>query len=111
MVKAMADDWTAVEYVIEVLDDIRRRLKAGAQGPGVTLDADECTKVLGALVDPPWPKGRPPESGTEQATIAIYCFKLEREGYSVEAAVKATANALGCSVSTVYAARATVSSN
>jgi hypothetical protein len=105
------DDWAATEYVIEVLDDIRKRLKAGAQGSGAMLSADECTKVLGALVDPPWPKGRPPESGFEVAMIAICCFKLERKGYSVEAAVKATADTWGCSVSTVYAARAAVSSN
>ena len=105
------DDWAATEYIIEVLDDIRKRLRAGARGSGAMLSADECTKVLACLVDPPRPKGRPPESGTEQATIAITCFKLEHKGYSVEAAVKATATALGCSVATVYAARAAVSSN
>jgi hypothetical protein len=49
MAIVMTDDWTMIEYVREVLDDIRERLKVGAQGSGATLDADECVKVLACL--------------------------------------------------------------
>ena len=83
-------------------------LKAGAQGPGATLDANQCRAALARLKTPLFPKGQPP--GNDYAFIRLYCFKLERELGSVEAAVKATADAWRCSVATVYAARAARSS-
>jgi hypothetical protein len=93
----------ATEYVIEVLDGIRKRLKAGAQGPGVTLDADECSKVLGALVDPSFPNSRPPSDGIRETFIAIYCARLEKS-MPLKNAVIDTALKFNCSVSTVRAA-------
>jgi len=76
----MANDWFATEYVIEVLDDIRKRLKAGAQGPGAILDADECVKVLGALVDPAYPNSRPPADAVREYSIYAFYMKLKRAG-------------------------------
>jgi hypothetical protein len=104
------DEWIAIEYVIEVLDDIRKRLRAGSEGPGATLDADECVKVLGCLVDPPFPNSRPPLTWLEKqdavAPIAQYCLNLE-SSKPLKVAVKETAEHFHCSTSTVYAARRT----
>jgi hypothetical protein len=99
------DDWIAIEYVREVLADVRKRLKAGAQGPGATLDADECQKVLACLVDPAFPNSRPPSDGLREAAIAIYCTKLENAGVSLKNAVADTMQRFGCSRSIVFAAR------
>jgi hypothetical protein len=66
------DEWTVVEYTREVLADIRQRLKAGATGPGATLDAAECTKVLATLTDPPFPNSRPPDLDAECTDAGIY---------------------------------------
>ena len=99
----------AIEYVIQVLDDIRKRLRAGAQGPGVTLDAEECVKVLGALVDPAFPNSRPPSDGAREFAIYLFCMKLGWTGVSSKNAIDKnaitdTAKHFGCSISTVRAA-------
>lgn len=98
------NDWFATEYVIEVLDGIRKRLKAGAQGPGATLDADECVKVLGALVDPAFPNSRPPADSVREYSIYAFCTKLEQSGMPSKTAIAKTAEHFGCSISTVRAA-------
>jgi hypothetical protein len=98
------NDWAATEYIIEMLNDIRKRLKAGAQGPGTTLDADQCAKTLACLVDPPFPNSRPPHDGTRELAITIFCMKLERTGVSSKNAIADTAEHFGCSISTVRTA-------
>jgi hypothetical protein len=98
------DDWFAIEHVIEVLNDIRKRLKAGAQGPGATLDADECAKVLGAMADPAFPNSRPPADTVREFSIYTFCMKLEQSGMPSKNAIANTAEHFGCSVSTVRAA-------
>jgi len=97
-------DWFAVEYVREILDDVRKRLKAGAQGPGVTLDADECAKVLGALVDPAFPNSRPPANTIREYSIYVFCTKLKQSGTPSKTAIANTAKHFRCSISTVRAA-------
>ena len=101
------DDRTVIDFVREVLDDIRRRLRAGAQGPGATLDADECKKVLACLVDPPYPNSRPPDHGVDARDFAIrlHCARLIKSGVSAKSAVAETALKFGCSKWTVRAAR------
>jgi hypothetical protein len=108
----MADNlssWIGIEYVIEVLDDVRKRLVVGGKGAGVTLTADECKKVLFCLKNPPWPNSRPPDDGfSKQAAItamARYCCDLESNGAALKNAVLDTAKHFRCSTSTVYAAR------
>jgi hypothetical protein len=112
MVIAMADkrdEWAAIEYVTEVLDDVRKRLRVGSEGAGATLTADECVKVLGCLKNPPQPNSRPPQDWFAKqdaiAPIARYCFDLEKSGVVLKNAVADTARHFGCSTSTVYAAR------
>jgi hypothetical protein len=109
---AMADNhdkWSGIEYVIEVLDDIRNRLIVGGKGAGVSLTADECLKVLFCLKNPPQPNGRPPQDWfSKQGAItamARYCFDLENRGTALKNAVADTAEHFHCSTSTVYAAR------
>jgi hypothetical protein len=97
------NDWAATEYIIEMLNDIRKRLKAGAQGPGTTLDADQCAKTLACLVDPPFPNSRPPGDGNRQLAINIFCARLERR-MSSKNAIADTAEHFGCSISTVRTA-------
>jgi hypothetical protein len=97
------NDWAATEYIIEMLNDIRKRLKAGAQGPGTTLDADQCAKTLACLVDPPFPNSRPPNDGTRELSINLFCLLLEKR-MPLKNAVIDTAKHFGCSVSTVRAA-------
>jgi hypothetical protein len=103
------DDWAAMEYVREILDDVRRRLSAGAEGPGATLTADECVKVLGCMKTPPNPNSRPRQDRElkQQASdeIALYCRDLVEKGESLKAAVELTAKQFGCSTSKVRAAR------
>lgn len=91
------DDWVAIEYVREVLDDVRKRLRAGSKGPGVTLTQDECVKVLGYLKDPPWPNCRPPKNDLEQISLYIHCLALEDGGMPRNLAVGETAKFFGCS--------------
>jgi hypothetical protein len=98
------DDWAAIEYIIEVLDDVRKRLKAGAQGPGVTLDADECAKTLACLVDPAFPASRPPGDGVREYRIDLFCARLEKR-MPLKNAIADTAKHFGCSQSTVRAVR------
>ena len=68
------------------------------------LSADECSKVLGALVDPAFPNSRPPHDGVRDFAITIFCMKLERTGVSSKNAIADTAKHFGCSISTVRAA-------
>jgi hypothetical protein len=97
------DDWAATEYIIEVLDDIRKRLKAGAQGSGVTLDADQCAKTLACLVDPAFPNSRRPGDSVREYSIDRFCARLEQR-MPLKNAIADTAKHFGCSVSTVRAA-------
>jgi len=116
MVIAMTDkhdEWVVNEYVIEVLDDVRKRLRVGSKGAGATLTADECVKVLACLKNPPQPNGRPPKDWLAKqeaiAPIARYCSDLENSGVVLKNAVADTAKHFGCSTSTVYAARKALS--
>jgi hypothetical protein len=106
------DDWGAIEYVREILDDVRKRLMVGAEGPGATLTADECVKVLFCMKNPPNPNSRPPQDRSmKQAAsdeIALYCRDLEK-GKRLKAAVDMTAEHFGCSTSKVRAARKALS--
>ena len=45
------DDWAAFEYACEMIDNIRKRLKAGSEASGITLTADECDLLLRNLRD------------------------------------------------------------
>jgi hypothetical protein len=94
------DDWAATEYIIEVLDDIRKRLRAGAQGPGTTLDADQCAKTLACLVNPAFPNSRPPGDGVRDYGIDLFCARLEQR-MPLKNAIIDTAEHFGCSISTV----------
>jgi hypothetical protein len=107
MVVTMTSEWVVIKYTIEVLNDVRDRLQAGAEGPGAALSADECTKVLACLKDPPNPKHAPPKKGAgiRQTFIALHCFKLEDAGTPVKVAVADTMRFFGCSRSAVYEAR------
>lgn len=100
------DEWEGIEYIIEVLDDVRKRLRAGAEGPGATLTADECLKVLACLEDPPNPAHAPKQTaGLRQIYIAMCCLDIEDDGVPLKTAVITTMQRFGCSRSTVYAAR------
>jgi hypothetical protein len=100
------DEWAAIEYVIEILDDVRKRLRTGAAGSGATLTADECVKVLACLKNPSSPAHAPrQDTNIQQFRIAMYCFDLEDAGMSIKNAVAATMQHLGVSRSTVYMAR------
>jgi hypothetical protein len=100
------DEHVAIEYVIEVLNDVRKRLRVGAQGAGATLTADECVKVLGCLKNPPNPAHAPKRDiGIQQFRIATFCFDLEDAGVPLKSAVPTTMQHFGCSRSTVFAAR------
>ena len=114
LVIAMAenyDAWVAHEYIIEVLNDIRKKLRVGSVGAGatLTLSADECMKGLACLRNPPQPNSRPPQDWfAKQATIASiarYCLGLEEGGVALKNAVADTAKHFGCSTSKVYASR------
>jgi hypothetical protein len=108
LVPTKHDEWVAIEYVREVLYDVRKRLTAGAEGPGATLDADECVKVLGCMKNPPDPRGRQPADWMQKqaaiAPMARYCFDLEK-GEPLKTAVAMTAKHFGCSTSKVRSAR------
>jgi hypothetical protein len=91
-------------HVHKVLDDVRERLTAGAEGPGATLTADECVKVLGCLKNPPNPNSRPRRDGFLAASMAYYCRNLEKGGASPKSAIEKTMQHWECKRSTVYAA-------
>ena len=92
------DEWIAVEYTRAVLDDIRQRLKAGANGPGATLDADECVKVLACLINPPFPNSRPRDLDAELRDMEIFNdFWLRQRGMLRPQAVAETAKLFGVS--------------
>jgi hypothetical protein len=102
------DNWLAMQYVREVLADVHKRLMAGAEGPGATLTADECVKVLGCMKNPPNPNSRRPQDRwmKQQASdeIALYCRDLEKDE-ALKTAVAMTAKHFGCSTSKVRSAR------
>jgi hypothetical protein len=83
-------DWEVIEYTCEVLADIRQRLKAGAAGPGATLDADECVKVLACLADPPFPNHTPADNTLRDAAIVQHFWICRRTMKRMQA-VAATA--------------------
>jgi hypothetical protein len=103
-----SDDWLVTKCVIEMLDDVRRRLRAGAEGPGATLTADECFNVLGCLKNPAMPNSRPRKSGTEALSkvfsIARYYSRLVKGGMFPKDAIDDAMQRFGCKRSTVYAA-------
>jgi hypothetical protein len=88
--------------------DIRKRLKAGSEGSGVTLTPDECALALGNLRYPSPPSSRPARNWVEEmqevAAIASYCRDLEK-CMSKKNAIADTMKHFDCSRSTVYAAR------
>jgi hypothetical protein len=100
------DERVAIEYVIEILNDVRKRLRAGVGGPGATLTADECEKVLACLKNPSFPAHAPRQDiGILQFRISTFCFDLEDAGVPIKIAVTKTMQHFGCSRSTVFAAR------
>jgi hypothetical protein len=123
-IKLEPDDWladgyvidhgVAMEYVREILDDVRKRLMAGAEGAGatLTLTADECVKVLYSMKNPPNHNSRPRQGGFEKQAasdeIALYCRDLEK-AEPLKSAVAMTAKHFGCSTSKVYGARKALS--
>jgi len=102
------DPWVAHEYAVKMVADIRRRLKVGGEGSGVTLTPDECELVLGNLRYPSPPNSRPPRNWVEElqeaAAIAGYCRDLEK-CMSLKHAIDGTMKRFNCKRSTVYAAR------
>jgi hypothetical protein len=102
------DDWAAYEYACEMVEDIRKRLKAGGEGSGVTLTPDDCDLVLGNLRYPSPPNSRPARNWYEELRaiepIARYCRDLEKN-MSLKNAVADTEKRFDCKRSTVYAAR------
>ncbi|HXA47961.1 MAG TPA: hypothetical protein VNW52_10055 [Burkholderiaceae bacterium] len=102
------DEWTVVHYTIEVLNDIRERLRAAiARGSSVTLDPDECVKVLACLRDPPNPRHAPKRNAVaiRQIQIGLYCIDLEHAGVPLKTAVEKTMQHFGVSPAFVYKAR------
>ena len=106
MKRRRIDDHIAWEYTV------LKTWKPGcerARGSGVTLTADECTKLLAAGIKPlPRPKGRPriADDWWHKLDIAKACLAREDRGENpVKSAVIATAKAFGVSTSAVYAAR------
>ena len=98
------DEWVVIDFVREVVGDIRGQLRRGAKGQGVTLtlSADDCTKLLGCIQLPAWPKGRPPEfTGSRDFAIALRCRGLEQGGMAHKEAIAETAKQFGCSTKTV----------
>jgi hypothetical protein len=113
IVMTKRDDWAAYEYACEMVGDIRKRLKAGSEGSGVTLTPDECDLVLGNLRCPSPPNSRPSRNWVEEqqtvVSIARYCLDLEKT-MTLKRAVADTIERFDCSRSTVYAARKAFSS-
>jgi hypothetical protein len=103
------DDWEITKLVIEILDEVRGRLMVGAEGPGATLTADDCTTVLGCLKNPTFPNNRQPQDRVlkqqHSDEIALYCRDLVEKGEQLKNAVATTAKHFGCSTSKVYGAR------
>jgi hypothetical protein len=115
----MADrikDWLLINEVQDVVDGVRKRLRAGEEGHGITLTltADECTKVLACLKDPPQPSSRPRKDGIEKAAneaeIAMHYCRLVKDGAPPKNAVTDTMKHFDCSRSSVFEARRRVPS-
>jgi hypothetical protein len=101
--KAAIDEWVAWDFLREAIDDIRAHLKAGSEGCGTKLTADDCVKVLACLKMPPRPEGRPPKNGTYR--IAFYFRQLQQNGMRPKDAIADTMKRFACSRATVYAAQ------
>jgi hypothetical protein len=104
------DEWAVVEYTIEVLNDIRERLRAAiARGSSVTLDPDECVKVLACLRDPPYSKRALKHNAVANLhhRIALHSFALECAGVPHKTAIAKTMKHFTVVRATVYAARKT----
>jgi hypothetical protein len=86
--KAAIDEWVAWDFLREAIDDIRAQLKAGSEGCGTKLTADDCVKVLACLKMPPRPEGR----------------QLQQHGMRPKDAIADTMKRFACSRATVYAA-------
>ena len=99
-----ADDHIAYEQACEWFTELHAKLRAGARGAGVTLTSEECDQLVCFLALPTRLKGRPPKDDNNPY-IAIHCFKRERTE-PLKTAVANTAEVFGCSIKTVYAARA-----
>ena len=103
------DDWWAYNHAIDVLDEVRERLEAGANGSGCVLTAIECEKLLLGLRDPPRPRGRPPadklEAATREGAIASHYRRLLAANMQPKNAVIDTMAAFDCSRSEVFRAR------
>jgi len=102
-------DRQVIEDVRELLHNVRKRLKAGAEGEGavLTLSSDECLKLEACIKSPPDPPGKPPQKGQDyrQMNIAHHCLSLEGTGMSLKAAIQETMQYFGCKRTTVYACR------
>jgi hypothetical protein len=93
------------EWDVEILADLRKRLLAGAEGPGVTLSAKECERLVFSIAYPKRPKGTPVRNIAARATIAGTCRGYEALGKPLKEAVQLTAKEFEVSPSTVYSAR------
>lgn len=96
--------WDGYELTCEVVDAIRKQLRLGQKGDGVTLalTADDCTKLLLCLKSPPVPQGRPPDptKGSRNFIMTMHCHQLE-QSMPHKAAVAATAKKFQVSEKTV----------
>jgi hypothetical protein len=82
------DDWAAYEHAREVLDDVRKRLRAGAEKDGAMLSADECHKLLLVLKPTPKPSHR---KAVDPVGIKMRYLKLRRDGMLRSNAIAETA--------------------
>ncbi|MFY9958804.1 hypothetical protein [Bradyrhizobium sp.] len=85
-----------------MIDNIRKRLKAGSEASGITLTADECDLLLRNLKTPSAPNSRKPQANP--IDIKLYCLQLQRGGMSPSDAVAKTATHFSCSKWSVNAA-------
>ena len=96
------DDWAAYEYARDMIEDIRKRLKAGSENQGAALTPDECDFVLRNLETPSAPNSRNPQS--DPIGVKLYCLQLQRGGMQPSDAVAKTATHFSCSKWSVNAA-------
>jgi hypothetical protein len=94
------------EWDVEILADLRKRLLAGAEGPGLTLSAKECERLAFSIAYPKRPKGTPVKNSVGRAMIAGACIGYEALGNPLKEAVRLTAKEFEVSPATVYSARA-----
>ena len=76
------NDWIVVEYVREVLDNVRKRLRTGSVADGaITLTADECLKALACL--------KKSANGRPRKTPETFTAALQAGSQGVEATLSA----------------------